>query len=86
MSDDRELEGTIKAIMARVFEVGPEAITEKTRRRDFERWDSLGHLALIGALQDEFQIEIPPDQALEMETIEDVKRAVLSARGTSARS
>jgi len=86
MSDDRQLEGRIKAIMARVFEVGPEAITDKTRRRDFERWDSLGHLALIGAVQDEFQIEIPPDQALEMETIEDVKRAILSARGTSARS
>jgi acyl carrier protein len=86
MSEDLQLETKIKAVMARVFEVGPETITENTRRRQFERWDSLGHLALLGALQDEFHIEIPPNQALEMETLEDVKRAVASSLGTSART
>lgn len=67
--------------MARLFEVRPEEITGNTRRRELERWDSLNHLALLGALEDEFQIKIPPDLALEIETFDDVKRAVLSARG-----
>jgi acyl carrier protein len=81
MGNDQNLETTIKAIMARIFEVRPEDITEKTRRRELERWDSLGHLALLTALQDELHIEIPPDQALEMETLDDIKRAVSSSRG-----
>jgi acyl carrier protein len=76
MSDDPQLEAAIKTVMARVFKVRVQNITKNTRRREFEYWDSLGHLALIGALQDEFQIEIPPDEALAIETLEDVKRVV----------
>lgn len=86
MSNDQNLEATIKAIMGRIFEVRPEDITDKTRRRELERWDSLSHLALLTALQEEFHIEIPPDQALEMETLEDIKRAVSSSRGTASPS
>jgi acyl carrier protein len=81
MGNDQELEKTIREIMGRVFEVRPEEITDKTRRGKLERWDSLGHLSLLSALQDELHIEIPPDQALEMETLDDIKRAVLSSRG-----
>ena len=76
MGDDPKLVATIKVIMAHVFKVRVETITENTRRREFEQWDSLGHLALIGALQDEFDIEIPPEQALAIETFKDVKRTI----------
>lgn len=71
----------IKAIMARLFEVRPEEITNNTRRQEVERWDSLNHLALLGALETEFQIKIPADLALEIESFDDVKRAVLNSRG-----
>jgi acyl carrier protein len=84
MSNYKNLEATIKVIMARIFEVRPEEITDKTRRRELERWDSLSHLTLLVALQEEFHIEIPQDQALEMETLEDIKRAVTCSRGTTS--
>ncbi|PYU58901.1 MAG: hypothetical protein DMG55_15015 [Acidobacteria bacterium] len=84
MSNDNTVEASIKVIMARVFEVRPEDITDKTRRRELERWDSLSHLALLVALQEEFHIEIPTEQALEMETLDDIKRAVSSSRGTAS--
>ncbi len=84
MSNEKNLEATIKVIMARIFEVRPEEITDKTRRRELERWDSLSHLALLVALQEEFHIEIPQDQALEMETLEDIKRAVSCSDGIAS--
>ena len=80
MTKDHNLDTTIKAIFQRVFEVRPEEITDQARRGDLERWDSLGHLVLLEALQEEFHIEIPPEQALEMETVSDIKRVVTTLR------
>jgi len=80
MNNDQNVEAAIKKIMGRIFEVRPEEITDQTRRRELERWDSLSHLALLVALQEEFHVEIPAEQALEMETLEDIKRAI-SSRG-----
>ena len=82
MNKNNNLDATIKAIFQRVFELRPEEITDQARRRDLERWDSLGHLVLLEALQEEFHIEIPPEQGLEMETVADIKRVVTTLRGT----
>lgn len=80
MKNDRNLDLTIKAIFQRVFEVPPTGITNETRRGELERWDSLGHLVLLEALREEFAIEIPPEQALEMETFGDIKRVIATLR------
>lgn len=66
----------IRAIFARLFEVAPESVGEKTRRGELERWDSLGHLELLEALRTEFKVQIQPDEALAMETFADVKRTL----------
>lgn len=78
MTKNKKLEAAIKAVFQRVFEVPLEEITDHTRRGELERWDSLGHLELLEALRKEFRIEIPPEQALEMETVQDIKRIVTS--------
>lgn len=83
MTHDQSLDATIKAVFECVFEARPEEITDETRRGDFERWDSLGHLVLLEALREQFRIEIPPEQALEMETVKDVKRVVATLRRAS---
>ncbi len=71
-----EVETRLRAIFERLFEVRPEAITDRTRRGGLERWDSLGHLELLEALRREFSIDIPPEAALAMETFADVKLIV----------
>ncbi|MGH9389469.1 MAG: acyl carrier protein [Vicinamibacteria bacterium] len=76
MSDERKLAATIQRLFQELFDVPAERLTDKTRRGELERWDSLGHLRLVGELSDAFGIEIPPDSALEMETVEDIKRIV----------
>ncbi|HLB88936.1 MAG TPA: acyl carrier protein [Terriglobales bacterium] len=73
---ETDLHRAIQAVFGQVFEARPEEITNQTRRGDLERWDSLGHLVLLEALREEFRIEIEPEQALEMETVGDVKRVL----------
>lgn len=76
MMKDNDLDAAIKAIFQRVFKVRPEELTDQTHWGDLERWDSLGHLELLEALQEEFQIKIPPEQALDMFSLGDIKRVV----------
>ena len=76
MISDNNLDGRVRAIFQQLFEVAPEIINDQTRRGDLERWDSLGHLDLVETLRVEFQIDIRPEEALEMETIADIKQII----------
>lgn len=81
-----DVAGRVAAVFQEVFELRPDQLTDETRRGDFERWDSLGHLALIEALREHFSIDIPPEQALDMESVGDAKRIVSTLLETTAES
>jgi acyl carrier protein len=76
MTNTDRLDERIKLVFAETFQIAPELIADETRRGAFECWDSLGHLDLIEALNNEFAVEIPPEQALDMETVADIKRVI----------
>ncbi len=84
MSTTHSLDVRIRGLFGRLFQIAPDAITDSLRRGTHERWDSLGHLELLEALRNEFAIEIPPDDALAMETFADVRRVVGSLCSASA--
>ena len=73
---DHELDEIIKSVFQEVFKVRVEAVTDEIRRGALERWDSLGHLDLVESLREKFSIDITPEQALDMETVADIKRIV----------
>jgi acyl carrier protein len=52
----------IKKVMSAVFEVPVEKITEDSSPDNIESWDSLKHLNLILALEEEFDIIIPDEE------------------------
>jgi len=52
----------IRIIMSAVFEVPIEEITEESSSDNIESWDSLKHLNLILALEEEFEITIPDEE------------------------
>ncbi len=86
MTDDRtNSDDRIRAIFQRLFDVSPQSYRDDIRRGELQRWDSLGHLELQAALEKEFQIEIPVDEVLTMETVGDVRQTVekLRAKGQS---
>ena len=71
-----DMDAVVKNLFCEVFGISDDEINDETRRGDLERWDSLGHLDLIEAIRNKFQIEITPELALDMETVADVKRVV----------
>jgi acyl carrier protein len=60
------MEERIKEIMAAVFEVDRSEIDENTASGDLEKWDSLHHMNLISALEEEFEIELEEEEIMEM--------------------
>lgn len=52
----------IKQIMSAVFEIPVESITNDASIDDIDNWDSLRHLNLILALEEEFGVSIPDEE------------------------
>jgi acyl carrier protein len=44
-------------------------ITPETKREVLERWDSLGMLTLIAALDDEFSVVLEEDEMVKLTTV-----------------
>jgi acyl carrier protein len=76
MANPNGIDAKLKQVFADLFEVSADRVVDTTRRGEFERWDSLGHLDLMEALRKEFGVTIPLEQALEMETVGDIKRII----------
>ena len=56
----------IKRVMAQVLQIDAERIDADTSPESVERWDSLKHMQLILALEDEFGIEFPDEAIPEL--------------------
>ena len=52
----------IKQVMSLVFEVPVESIHDVASSDNIENWDSLRHLNLILALEEEFGVSIPDEE------------------------
>jgi acyl carrier protein len=59
-------ETKLKNMMAKVFGVPVEAITDDASPDSVEKWDSLRHMNLVLALEEEFGIELTDDQVVEI--------------------
>ena len=57
---------TVRQVMAQVFQIDAESIRDDTSPESVERWDSLKHMQLIMALEDEFGIEFPDESIPEL--------------------
>jgi acyl carrier protein len=52
----------IKKVMSAVFEIPAESISDDASSDNVENWDSLRHLNLILALEEEFGVAIPDEE------------------------
>ena len=55
-------ESKIRNVMSAVFEVPIESISSESSSDSIETWDSIHHLNLIIALEEEFEITIPDEE------------------------
>jgi acyl carrier protein len=63
----------MSAVAPKLREVFVEALgldsdvdVENLKYRDLEAWDSVGHMALVAAIEDEFDVEFDTDQVIDM--------------------
>ena len=76
---------TIEELVGKVFQINPEELSDASSRNTIEQWDSMGHLALITALEEQFQVSISITDAMEMANIRKIKD-VLKEYGVSGES
>lgn len=66
--------------MADVLAVPAEEINDASSPDTVESWDSLNHLNLVMAIEEEFKVSLTPDDTLEMRDVQHI-RAILRSHG-----
>ena len=60
------IETRIKEVMSSVFDIDIENINEDSSQDNIEQWDSMKHLDLFVAIEEEFGITIPIEEVGNM--------------------
>jgi acyl carrier protein len=77
-------EAKLKQVLADVFGVDVSDINDEASVDTIAKWDSLNHLNLVLALEEQFQVSLSEDQIIEMLNYPLVK-AVLQEQGVEFR-
>ena len=70
--DRSKIEYSIINIFYDIFEVEDIVINDKFSQKDIGDWDSIGHVRLMAAIQDEFNIDIPFEDTINLSTVRDI--------------
>ena len=64
-----KIENSIIEIFKDVFEIKDIVINDELSQKDVKDWDSIGHVGLVIAIQEEFNIEIPIEDTISLSTV-----------------
>lgn len=56
----------LRTLFVQEMDLGEEVDVENLQYRDIEQWDSVGHMALVAAIEDEFDVMLDTDQVIDM--------------------
>jgi acyl carrier protein len=56
----------IRELFAALLQVALEGIEDQTSPASLERWDSMQHLILVAGFEEEFGVDLDPEEAVEM--------------------
>jgi acyl carrier protein len=59
------MESRIKKVMSDVFNIGVDSINNDSSPDNIENWDSLKHMNLIVALEEEFEVEFDDEEIVD---------------------
>lgn len=66
-------ENLLKSVMGTILGIDPLSIGPESSIDSIESWDSLRHMHLILALEDEFKVSIPDDDAANITSYKLIK-------------
>lgn len=61
-----DLTGRVRAVIAETFEMAPASLPAEPDVETIEKWDSLGHMQLIEALEAAFDLEVAHADAVNL--------------------
>jgi acyl carrier protein len=56
----------LRAVFVSTLELPDDTAVEQLKYRDVEQWDSLGHMTLVAAIEDEFGVQLDTEQVIDM--------------------
>jgi len=65
------LEERVRRVVSTTLDVPLEEVTIDTSRETLDRWDSMGHLVLTLELEQEFGVQLDPEQVVRMTSVRD---------------
>ena len=60
-------------VLSSTFEVALSEINDKSTPASIGGWDSYSHLNMVLALEKEFRISIPMEEAIKMTSVQDIR-------------
>ena len=63
---DSNIENRIKNIMSSVFEIPVDKIEEHSSTDNIESWDSINHMKIVVALEEEFNVQFTDVEIIEL--------------------
>lgn len=79
--NEKDIYGRLNAVFRDVFDDDRIKVTAATTADDIEDWDSIEHINLIGAVEDEFGLRFKMGEVSGMKNVGDMA-AIILARGT----
>lgn len=61
-----DVESVVQNVFVDILELVPPVDWNAVRYQEVERWDSLGHMAIVGELEDRFSLMLEADDIIGM--------------------
>lgn len=73
--DDR-----LRELVAEVLEIPPAAVSSELRRADVDSWDSMNHLRLVTAIEQEYGAAFTMEEIERIQTLADIEAVIGRSR------
>lgn len=70
------MEKRIQQVFMQTFNVTENVVSDELKYSEIPQWDSVAHMSLIVALEDEFDIMIDTDDVIDMSSFKKAKEIV----------
>lgn len=70
------MEERVREVMAAILGLEEDEIEDETSPNTVESWDSLKHMNLILALEEEFDVEFSDDQVVELTSYREIRETL----------
>ncbi len=66
----------LRNLLADVFEVRPESISDKDTYETIKNWDSLRHLQMVMAIEQRYNLQVDSEQIPNIKSVADIVQLV----------